>query len=39
VYVDGSCVVRDRRLVRAEWSDIRRQGEVAADSLWSARPR
>jgi 5-methylthioadenosine/S-adenosylhomocysteine deaminase len=38
VYVDGAAVVEHRRLVRAEWSQLRRDLETAADSLWAARP-
>jgi len=38
VYVAGAPVVRHRALTRGDWSSIRREGEAAADSLWSARP-
>ncbi len=36
VYVDGEPVVRHRRLVRADWSKLLRNAEIAADSLWSS---
>ena len=39
VYVGGTPVVEHRRLVRADWSEIRRDGEAAAEPLWSARPK
>ncbi|MCI4364461.1 MAG: amidohydrolase [Thermoplasmata archaeon] len=39
VYVDGTCVVDHRRLVRGDWEAIRRGLESAADTLWSARPK
>ncbi len=39
VYVGGVPVVRHRNLVRADWASIRREGEAAADALWSARPK
>jgi len=38
VYVGGAPVVRHRSLVRADWNEIRRAGEAAAETLWSARP-
>ncbi|HXY47197.1 MAG TPA: amidohydrolase [Thermoplasmata archaeon] len=38
VFVDGVPVVRERALVRADWSAIRSEAEAAADALWSARP-
>jgi 5-methylthioadenosine/S-adenosylhomocysteine deaminase len=38
VYVGGAPVVRHRTLVRGDWSAIRREGEAAAEALWSARP-
>jgi 5-methylthioadenosine/S-adenosylhomocysteine deaminase len=38
VYVAGAPVVEHRRLVRGDWSAIRRDGEAAAEALWSARP-
>ncbi len=37
VYVDGIPVVRGRRLLTAEWSDLRHRAEAAADSLWAGR--
>jgi 5-methylthioadenosine/S-adenosylhomocysteine deaminase len=37
VYVDGLPVVEGRRLVRADWNELRRDLESAADSLWSPR--
>jgi len=39
VFVAGAPVVEHRRLVRADWSTIRRDGEAAAETLWSTRPR
>jgi 5-methylthioadenosine/S-adenosylhomocysteine deaminase len=39
VYVGGVPVLRHRNLVRADWASIRREGEAAADALWSARPK
>jgi len=39
VYVDGVAVVRHRALTRADWSSIRRDGEAAAEALWSSRPK
>jgi 5-methylthioadenosine/S-adenosylhomocysteine deaminase len=39
VYVGGMPVVRHRSLTRADWSAIRREGESAAEALWSARPK
>jgi len=39
VYVGGDPVVRHRTLVRGDWSTIRRDGEAAAEALWSARPK
>jgi len=39
VYVGGVPVVRHRELTRADWSAIRREGETAANALWSARPK
>ncbi len=38
VYVDGRPVVRQRRLVRGDWAEIRVAAERAADSLWASRP-
>jgi 5-methylthioadenosine/S-adenosylhomocysteine deaminase len=38
VYVDGVAVVRERRLVGANWSEVRGAAEAAADRLWAARP-
>jgi 5-methylthioadenosine/S-adenosylhomocysteine deaminase len=38
VYVDGRPVVRDRRLVRAEWERVRADAEAAAATLWAQRP-
>lgn len=38
VYVAGVPVVRHRRLERGDWNAIRRDGETAAETLWSARP-
>lgn len=39
VYVDGTCVVDHRRLVQADWTQIRIDLDAAADALWSARPK
>jgi 5-methylthioadenosine/S-adenosylhomocysteine deaminase len=39
VYVGGVPVVRHRSLTRADWTAIRREGEAAAEALWSARPK
>ena len=39
VYVGGVPVVRHRALTRADWAAIRREGETAAEALWSARPK
>ncbi len=39
VYVGGVPVVRHRTLTRADWTTIRREGEAAAEALWSARPK
>ena len=39
VYVAGVPVVRHRSLVRGDWTQIRRNGEAAADALWSSRPK
>ncbi len=39
VYVAGVPVVRHRTLTRADWTTIRREGEAAAEALWSARPK
>ena len=39
VYVAGVAVVRDRRLTRGDWWKIRTEGEAAAETLWSARPK
>ena len=38
VFVGGDAVVRQRSLVRGDWTQIRAEGERAADALWSARP-
>ncbi|HTP56270.1 MAG TPA: amidohydrolase [Thermoplasmata archaeon] len=38
VFVAGRPVVRGRRLVRADWDEIRRAAERAADRLWAPRP-
>jgi 5-methylthioadenosine/S-adenosylhomocysteine deaminase len=38
VYVAGSCLVRDRRLVREDWSTVRVAAEEAATRLWAQRP-
>ncbi len=38
VYVAGTAVVRQRALVRADWTEIRVGAEAAADKLWAARP-
>lgn len=35
VYVAGECLVRDRRLVREPWSEIRQAAELAANPLWT----
>lgn len=39
VFVDGTCVVDHRRLVRGDWTRIRKDLDAAADALWSARPK
>jgi len=39
VYVGGVPAVRHRSLARADWASIRRDGETAAEALWSARPK
>jgi 5-methylthioadenosine/S-adenosylhomocysteine deaminase len=39
VYVGGVPVVRHRSLTWGDWASIRRDGETAAEALWSARPR
>jgi 5-methylthioadenosine/S-adenosylhomocysteine deaminase len=39
VYVDGSAVVRGRRLVHGDWDEIRTGLESAAEALWAARPK
>jgi len=39
VYVGGVPVVRGRRLVRASWDEIRAGAELAAETLWAARPK
>jgi 5-methylthioadenosine/S-adenosylhomocysteine deaminase len=39
VYVGGVPVVRHRTLTRADWTAIRRDGEAAAEAIWSARPK
>lgn len=39
VYVAGVPVVRQRNLTLGDWNAIRREGEAAAESLWSARPK
>jgi 5-methylthioadenosine/S-adenosylhomocysteine deaminase len=39
VYVGGVAVVRNRSLVRGDWPTIRREGEAAAETLWSSRPK
>jgi 5-methylthioadenosine/S-adenosylhomocysteine deaminase len=39
VYVGGLAVVRHRLLVQGDWPTIRREGEAAAEKLWSARPK
>lgn len=39
VYVGGVPVVRHRTLTQGDWRSIRRDGESAADALWSARPK
>ena len=39
VYVAGRPVVRGRRLVRADWDEIRRAAEQAADRLWAPPPK
>jgi 5-methylthioadenosine/S-adenosylhomocysteine deaminase len=38
VYVRGVAVVRQRRLVRADWGRIREDAEAAAEPLWASRP-
>ena len=37
VYVDGEPVVRGRRLVRADWDQIRQDAEAASGALWAGR--
>ncbi len=39
VYVAGVPVVRHRSLTRGDWWKIRTEGEAAAETLWSARPK
>ncbi|MGD0587812.1 MAG: amidohydrolase [Thermoplasmata archaeon] len=39
VYVGGVPVVRHRSLTMGSWTAIRRDGESAAEALWSARPK
>ncbi|MFI5413448.1 MAG: amidohydrolase family protein [Candidatus Lutacidiplasmatales archaeon] len=39
VYVAGVPVVRHRILRNGDWGTIRRDGEAAAEKLWSARPK
>jgi 5-methylthioadenosine/S-adenosylhomocysteine deaminase len=39
VYVAGVPVVRHRSLTMGSWTAIRRDGESAAEALWSARPK
>ena len=39
VYVGGSPVVRHRALVHGDWNEIRMAGEMAAEGLWSVRPK
>jgi len=39
VYVEGLPVVQHRALTRADWTTIRRDGEAAAEALWSSRPK
>ena len=39
VYVDGEPVVQHRNLVRGNWTEIRRAGESAVETLWAARPK
>jgi len=39
VYVEGVPVVRHRALTRGDWTTIRRDGEAAAEALWSSRPK
>jgi len=39
VYVAGVAAVQRRTLIHGDWESIRRGGEAAAESLWSARPR
>jgi 5-methylthioadenosine/S-adenosylhomocysteine deaminase len=36
VYVGGTPVVRERRLLGGDWSEIRSAAETAAESLWSS---
>ncbi len=38
VYVGGTAVVRHRRLLTAEWADLRLAAEAAAETLWAGRP-
>ncbi|MGA8710819.1 MAG: amidohydrolase [Thermoplasmata archaeon] len=39
VYVGGVPVVRHRSLTMGSWTAIRRDGESAAEALWSVRPK
>jgi len=39
VYVGGVPVVRRRALTHGDWNAIRKEGETAADALWSSRPK
>ena len=38
VVVDGNVVVRGRRLVTADWDQVRLGAEAAAAHLWSGNP-
>jgi 5-methylthioadenosine/S-adenosylhomocysteine deaminase len=39
VFVRGEAVVRERRLVRANWDELRAHGEAAAETLWNYRSK
>ncbi len=39
VFVDGRPVVRERRLVHADWEQLRADAEAASETLWAARAR
>ncbi len=37
VFVDGRAVVRNRKLLTADWGRLRTEAEAAAETLWAAR--